>query len=227
MRKGSVLIFIIVILIGISGCVSRHKEPLVKEQVEKYMKDKYNEKFKVLEGTEGLDDSGEEIYVSSEKFPHARIMVKRDDKTGEMIDNYLEFLLKSKIQDVMNKIVSEVYPKSKVFYNTDGLPVEEATSQMSAEEYLKFCTLTLTICVSDPDYIKNKEQKLEQLRLKFEEKQFKPMISVFYLVDGKLDSINENELYERMTESNWSKLRGDFGIGGSYKFRYSDWRELR
>ncbi|HEX9060441.1 MAG TPA: hypothetical protein VF941_09700, partial [Clostridia bacterium] len=180
--------------------------------------------------TEGLEDSGEDIYVSSEKFPHARIMVKRDDKTGEMIDNYLEFLLKSKMQDVMNKLVSEVYPKSKVFYSTDGLPIAEATSQMSADEYLKFCTLTLTICVSDPDYNTNKEQKLEQLRLRFEEKQFKPMISIFYLVDGKLDLINEraeNELYERAAEANWSKLRGDFGIGDSYKFRYSDWRELK
>ncbi len=44
----------IILLIGVSGCMWKKNEPSVKEQVEKYMKDKYNEEFKAAGGgTEG------------------------------------------------------------------------------------------------------------------------------------------------------------------------------
>ncbi len=225
----------IIILIGVSGCMWKKNEPSVKEQVEKYMKDKYNEEFKVLGGgTEGWNDPNEEIYVKSEKFPDEMILIRRGKKSGEMIDNYMDFLMKSKIEEVMNGIVSEIYPKSKVFFNTDGPPHAGATPQMSVEEYLeylsKYRSLSLIICINDPNYKANKDEKLEQLRLRFEEKQYISDLTMYYILDGKADLINSDnwrEVLNGPSAREWWALRGDFLMDKSYKFHYSEWREVK
>ncbi len=238
MIKNSLLvIFIIIILIGVSGCMSKTKEPTVKEQVEKYMKDKYNEEFKVLGGgTEGWNDSDEEIYVSSEKFPNARIMIKRGKKSGEMIDNYMDFLMKSKIEDLLNGIASKVYPKSKVFYSTDESPLDGTSMQMSTDEYIRYCAksfhLSLTICVSDPEYKVNKNDKLEQLRLGFEEKQYNPTFSIIYVPDDKFAQVSESNLHDVENRygdfTNWVLSKGVFYMDRTtYKLRSVDWEEAK
>ena len=232
-KKGLLVIFMIITLIGVSGCMSKQKsnEPSVKEQVEKYMKDKYNEEFKVVGGgTEAWNAPYQEIYVTTPKFPNAEIMIRRDKKSGEMIDNYMDYLMKSKIEDVMNKIVSQVYPKSKVFYNTEGAPIAGATPQMSVDEYIKVCTLSLIICISDSEYKINKDQKVELLRKKFEEKQFVPSMTMYYLVNGKIDMINTNnwrDLLNGTSQKEWWTLRGDFDMDKSYRYIFNEWREVK
>ena len=115
------LVITIIITIGVNGCMLNKNKPTVKEQVEQYMKEKYNEEFTVKGGgTEGWNSTYEEIYVSSEKFPDELIMIRRGKKTGSMSDNYIEFLMKDEIEKVMSEIVSEVYPESKVFYSILG-----------------------------------------------------------------------------------------------------------
>jgi hypothetical protein len=230
-----VMLAIIIILIGVGGCMPKQNEPSVKEQVEKYMKDKYNEEFKFLGGgTEGWNAPETEIYVSSEKFPDAKIMIRRGKKSGEMIDNYMDFLMKSKIEVVMNAIVSKIYPKSKVLYSTGGAPLDGTTPQMSVEEYIKYSgknlALSLTICISDLDYKTNKDQKLEQLRIKLEEKKYMCKFYIFYVLGGKLELVNDtnkNDLYSNATATNWSMMRGDFSLDSSYKFLVNRWREIK
>ena len=230
-KKVLLLIFIAIILIGVSKGMKRKPKLSVKEQVEMYMKDKYNEEFKVVGGgTEAWNASYREIYVVSEKFPDARIMIRRGKKGGEMIDNYMGFLLKDEIEKIMNELVFEVYPKSKVFYSTYGTPRAGITPDMDVEEYLEYVSkygpFSLTICVSDPDYQINKDTKLEQLRKKFRERKYKPSFAIFYVLDGKLDLINEDnerELYTGADETKWSKLRGDFDVD---PWEGDEWREI-
>ena len=214
--------------------MKKENKTSVKEQVENYMKEKYNEEFKVVGGgTEGWNEPYEEIYVVSEKFPNASIMVRRWKKDGEMIDNYMDYLMKSEIENVMGEIVSEIYPESKVFFNTYGSPLRGVTTEMSVDEYMKYIgdnlSLSLTICVRDPDYEVNRDRDLEQLREKFREREYKPSFTIFYVLDGKLDLIdedNERDLYTGADEAKWSKLRGDFTMNESYEFRMNRWREI-
>jgi hypothetical protein len=239
LKKFRWTIFIIIFLIGTIGVINsmnkEQKEPSIKEEVEKYMKDKYNEEFKVLGGgTEGWNETTMDIYVSSEKFPDAEIMIRRSKESGGMVDNYMEYLMQSKIEETMNKIVSEVYPKSKVLYSTNGPPHANATPQMSVDEYLKdlnnYSALSFKICINDPDCKTTKDQKLEQLRKKFEKNQYSPGFIIYYVLDGKLDLINANnanQLLNGVHEDEWWILRGDFGMDKSYKFRYVQWRDIK
>ena len=230
-RKILSIIFIIIILIGVSGCMKKQNKTSVKEEVENYMKEKYNEEFKVVGGgTESWNDPFAEIYVLSEKFPNATIMVRRARDGSHIMDNYMGFLLKSEIEQIMSEIVSEIYPESKVFYSTYGTPRAGITKDMNAEEYLKYLSeygvFSLTICISDPDYEINKDRDLEQLREKFREREYKPSFTIFYVLDGKLDLIdedNERDLYTGADEAKWSKLRGDFDVE---PWEGDEWREI-
>lgn len=230
-RKILLIILIVIILIGVSSCMRKQSKPSVKEQVENYMKEKYNEEFKVVGGgTEGWNEPYEEIYVVSEKFPDARIMIRRRKEDGEMIDNYMDHLMKKGIEDVMGEIVSGIYPESKVFFDTYGSPLGGTSPEMNVEEYIKYIgnhlSLSLTICVSDPDYEINKDIDLKQLREKFKEREYKPSFTIFYVLDGKLDLINEDnerDLYTGADEAKWSKLRGDFDVE---PWEWDEWREI-
>ena len=229
-EKIILIAMLITISIGVSGCMFKKNEPSVEEQVKKYMKDKYNEEFKVLGGgTEGWNASETEIYVSSEKFPDERIMIRRGKNSGEMIDNYVSYLMRDKIEEVMKGIVSPIYPKSKVFYNVERSPLAGTDPKMNVDEYIKYAGASLILCVIDADYETNKEKKIEQLRLKFKEKQYITNLTVYYVLDGKLDYVNSSnwrELFNGISAQEWWTLRGAFNIDKSYNFRYSEWRKI-
>ncbi len=222
-------ILIIIILIGVSGCMIGQKKLSPKEQVEKYMMDKYNEKIEIIGGIESYNSSGEKIFVSTEKFPDARVIIRRGKKSGGMIDNYMGFLMKDKVEKAMNDIASEVYPKSKVYYSTDGAPLDGTSPKMGVDEYIKYTgkyiALSVTICVSDTDYKKNKDQKLEQLRLKFEEKQYNPAFRIIYVSDENVDV--DPQIVRDSTILKSSLTYGDFSMDESFKLDYSKWKETK
>ena len=226
----------IILLIGVSGCMEKHKPEVdVKAEVEKYLKDKYNENFTVTGGgTESWDSPDTEIYAKPEKFPEERVMVRRGKKTGGMIDNYTGILMKSKIDEIMTDIVSQVYPKCKVWYDIPKAPLDGTSPDMSTEGYLEYVSqyskISLTICVSDTEYKKNKDEKLEKLRREFEEKQYRGDFSIFYMLEGKLEEIteaNKKELYGYDTNK-WCNYMGVFTMDDSYNYYDSDeWEEIK
>ncbi len=234
-KKAFLGMMVIIILIGVNGCMAGKKEPSIAEQVEKYMEDKYNEEFKFLGGgTESWNAPYEEIYVSSEKFPDEEILVIRGKDDGEMEDNYVSFLMKSKVEEAMSEIVSEIYPDSKVFYQTTGSVQGKATPEMGVDEYIKYSgeylSLSITICIDDPEYESNKDEKLEQLRLKFQEKQYMPKFRIFYMVEGKLELLNGDnwrESLSRAPESESWTLMGIFYMDESFQIYDYEWREVK
>ena len=224
------------LFIGVSGCMAKQKPEVdVKAEVEKYLKDKYNENFTVTGGgTESWDASDTEIYAKPEKFPEERVMVRRGKKTGGMIDNYTSILKKSEIDKIMTDIVSQVYPQSKVWYDVAKSPEASAGPNMSVEDYLeyesKYSQIPLTICISDPEYKTNKDNKAEELRIKFEEKQYKVDLRIFYLLEGKLEVITEadkKELYGYDTNK-WCSMMGFLFMDKSYQYdSVSSWEEIK
>ena len=226
----------IILFIGVSGCMAKQKPEVdVKAEVEKYLKDKYNENFTVTGGgTESWNSSDTEIYAKPEKFPEERVMVRRGKKTGEMIDNYTGILMKSKIDKIMTDIVSQVYPKSKTWYDIPKAPLDGTSPEMSVEDYLSYISIhpkiSLTICVSDPEYRTNKDEKAEELRKKFEEKQYRGNFAIFYMLEGKLEEIteaNKKELYGYDTNK-WCSMMGFLFMDKSYQYdSVSSWEEIK
>ncbi|NLD47424.1 MAG: hypothetical protein GX660_09525 [Clostridiaceae bacterium] len=225
LKKYILTIMSVIIMMGVSGCMANDNKVSVKDEVEKYMKDKYNEEFTYIGGgTEGWNAPEVEVYVSSSKFPEAKIMIRRGKESGDMIDNYMSFLMKSRIEEVMDAIAKDVYPVSKVYYSTDVSPLAGASPQMELDEYIKYSAknlaLSLTICVSDDEYKTNKDQKLEQLRSKFKEKEYKPQFRIIYVTEGKVDA--DPQTIRDATILKSALLFGDFKIDSS---AYDEWRE--
>ena len=235
-KKIILLGLLTILLIGVSCCMSKQKPEVdVKAEVEKYLKDKYNENFTVTGGgTESWNSSDTEIYAKPEKFPEERVMVRRGKKTGEMIDNYTGILMKGKIDKIMTDIVSQVYPKSKVWYDIPKSPLDGTFPEMSVEGYLeyvsKYSQISLTICVSDSEYRTNRDKKAEELRKKFEEKQYRCNLAIFYMLEGKLEEITEadkKELYGYDTNK-WCSMMGFLFMDKSYQYdSVSSWEEIK
>ena len=226
----------IIILIGVSGCMNKNtgSKPSVKDFMMQHMEEKYNEKFEFVNiNTETWTSSFTEMILSSEKYPGGRILVHKYNGTDLIEDNYVDFLMKTKIEEAVGKIVAEIYPKSKVFYSAGGKPLPNRVNvDMSIEDYSKetITGLVLSICVGDPDYKNNKDEKLEKLRLILEEKKYYSRLDIFYIKEGKLELINDDNWYETLTgpsHAEWIHLAGFFSMDDSYKFTYSEWRDIK
>lgn len=206
----------------------------VKDYMMKYMEEKYNEKFEFVNiNTESWTSAFTEMILSSEKYPGGRILVHKYKELDLIEDNYVDFLMKTKIEEAVGKIVEEIYPKSKVFYSAGGKPLPNRVNvDMSIEDYSKetIIGLALKICVEDPDYKTNKDNNLEQLRKVLEGKKYYSDLDIFYLKEGKLELINDSNWRELLTgpsRADWTYLVGTFCLDDSYNFTYSEWREIK
>ena len=241
LKKALLFIITIIILIGVSGCMNNtEKEPMekdntsVKDLMMKHMEEKYNEKFEFVNiDTEVWTANYTEMILSSEKYPGGRILVYRYKGTDLIEDNYVDFLMKTKIEEAVGKIASEIYPKSKVIYKAGGKPLSnDVTSDISIGDYAKarFFALPIDICVEDSGYETNKDEKLEQLRKVLEEKEYRSDLRIYYLKEGKLEQFEDSNWEELTSEPNIKEfvvLRGSFYMDNSYKFGYSEWREIK
>jgi len=144
------------------------QESSVKDMMMEHMREKYNEEFEFVNiDTEVWTAPYTEMIVKSEKFPNHRIVVQRYKETGAIVDNYMDFHMKERIEKELIEIVKEIYPKSKVFYRPGGRPVPNSvTPDISIAEYSKIRLpgLPVTICIEDPDYETNKEEKIEEVK---------------------------------------------------------------
>ena len=241
-EKIAIGIISIILAIGVCGCMSNSKdskkdvvkqESSVKDMMMEHMREKYNEEFEFVNiDTEVWTAPYTEMIVKSEKFPNHRIVVQRYKETGAIVDNYMDFHMKERIEKELIEIVKEIYPKSKVFYRPGGRPVPNSVSpDISIAEYSieTIIGLALTICIEDPDYETNKEEKIEELRKVLEEKKYMCKLDIYYLDKNKLNLVSEDNRSEFLTGSTrkeWVLMRGDFSMDESFKFRYYDWREF-
>jgi hypothetical protein len=209
------------------------EEDLIKEMMIGHMREKYNEDFEFVNmDTEVWTAPYTEMIVKSEKFPNHRLVVQRYKETGVIVDNYMDFYMKERIEKALTETVKKIYPKSKVFYRPGGRPVSnDVTPDMDISEYSKIRLpgLPVTICIEDSDYETNKDEKIEELRKALEERKYKCNLDVFYVKEGKIQLINSDNASEVLTGSSrkeWVLMRGDFSLDFSFKFRYYDWRKF-
>ncbi|TYQ16026.1 UNVERIFIED_CONTAM: hypothetical protein Cloal_2528 [Acetivibrio alkalicellulosi] len=233
------VILSVIFLMGVGGCMSNNNnnnknDVSIKDLMMEHMSEKYNEEF-VFENinTEVWTAPYTEMILSSEKFPGHSIVVYRYKDSGEIVDNYMDFYMKERIEKEISEILAGVYSNSKVFYRTGGRPVSNSvTPDISISEYAKatIIGLTLTICIEDPDYEANKDEKIEQLRKVLEEKKYMSSLDVFYVKEGKLDLINDSNQSEVLTGPSNAEtvlVRGGFAMNDSFEFDYYKWRDIK
>lgn len=147
-EKIAIGIVSIILMLGMCGCMSNNndskkdvvqQEGSVKDMMMEHMREKYNEEFEFVSiNTEVWTAPYTEMIVKSEKFPNHRIVVQRYKETGAIVDNYMDFHMKERIEKELTEIVKEIYPKSKVFYRPGGRPVSNSvTPDISISEYSK------------------------------------------------------------------------------------------
>ncbi len=243
-EKIAIGIISIILAIGVCGCMSNSKdskkdvvkqESSVKDMMMEHMREKYNEEFEFVNiDTEVWTAPYTEMIVKSEKFPNHRIVVQRYKETGAIVDNYMDFHMKERIEEELTEIVKKIYPKSKVFYRPGGRPVPNSvTPDISIAEYSKIRLpgLPVTICIEDPDYETNKEEKIEELRKVLEEKKYICNLDVFYIKEGKIDLINDDNRREVLTgphNAEWVLMRAYFLMNDSFEFENDpEWREIK
>ena len=242
-EKIAIGIISIILAIGVCGCMSNNndskkdvvqQEGSVKDMMMEHMREKYNEEFEFVNiNTEVWTAPYTEMIVKSEKFPNHRIVVQRYNETGAIVDNYMDFHMKERIEKELTEIVKEIHPKSKVFYRPGGRPVPNSvTPDISISEYSKIRLpgLPVTICIEDPDYETNKGEKIEELRKALEKREYICHLDVFYIKEDKLDLINEDNETEVLTgphNTEWVLIRGGFLMTDSFEFDYYEWREIK
>ncbi|TYQ16030.1 UNVERIFIED_CONTAM: hypothetical protein Cloal_2532 [Acetivibrio alkalicellulosi] len=234
------VILSIIFLMGVGGCMSNNSsnnnvenDVSIKDLMMEHMREKYNEEF-VFENinTEVWTAPYTEMILSSEKFPDHSIVVYRYKDSGEIVDNYMDFYMKERIEKEISQIVADIYPQSKVFYRPGGRPVSnDVTPDISIAEYsiIRLPGLPLTICIEDPDHEVNKDEKIEELRKVLEEKKYMCNLDVFYVKKGKLDLVNDTNASEVLTGPSNAQtvlVRGDFGMNYSFEFDYYKWRYI-
>lgn len=120
-----------------------------------------------------------------------------------------------------------------MFYRSGGRPVPNSvTPDMDISEYSKIRLpgLPVTICIEDGGYETNKDNKIEKLRKALEERKYKCNLDVFYIREGKIDLISEENVTEVLTgphNAEWVLLRGGFNTKDTFEFSYSKWRQVK
>jgi hypothetical protein len=230
MKKIIFSIFLLILVAGVSGCM----KPSPKEEMMKYMQDKYHEEFEFVSiNTQVWSADYVEMKLRSKKFPDDTITVRMVKESSVISDDYTDFLMKKPIEDEFNhNILPQVYKNSRAFYLPGGMPLPYKDLQkMSISEYskVKVPPMSLLICISDNN-IEDKDKLIEKLRELLAGKKYKFELYVFYMLDGKLSEINDsniNEIFTGATETKWAKIRGHFMMNDNFEFHSSRWRELK
>lgn len=201
------------------------------------MEEKYGEDFTFIEPTgtnkiKGL--SRREAVVSTERFPKEQISVMADkDENGNYYfrDNYVSFLLRDEIEKYFTEIVTPIYKDCKVIFDADT-PVypEETGKEITLEEYLKWGSPDIYICLGPNVDVEKKDEDIEKLRLKLKEKEIPCDIVVWYFKEDILSDLNHIN-YGRYKNHSIREIReelktiGVFSMKSStYEFFISDWR---
>lgn len=240
MKDLKVILTAALLMVLFSGCVPDNKmsydefsEHAIKVLSEKY-KD-YGDVF-TFRGYDGTwADTEYKLVLNSKNFPEDRIFVEGSRKTGEIVDNYTDFLMKGKIEKELTPLVKAIYPVSKVFYIAGGMAQDGLNPSMGVSEYSKanILGLNLTIIVEDENYNSNKDRDIQKLQKLFEEKQYICDIELQYLEKGKVAEFNpeSNTQLLRNETMDWAYIRGTFmHKRDSYQFEDrtpEDWDQVR
>lgn len=190
MKKISILILSVILMMGVSGCMNNSdiKKTSSNELVD-YMNEKYDDEFsfKAPFGG-GAGASSKQIIVSSKKYPEYDIWVEYSYDDDSYNDNYTDYRFIDEYEKVLSKDISNLLnceTKVKREIATSGSYTEFA-NDITFDEYMntekQFSDFTAVIMISDSVDKKIIEDKLSLV--------FNKYASGFY---GNIYFVDNNE----------------------------------
>ena len=203
MKKISILILSVILMMGVSGCMNSSdiKKTSSNELVD-YMNEKYDDEFsfKAPFGG-GAGANSKQILVSSTKYPEYDIWVEKSMLNSEYNDNYTDYKLKSEVESIFTKQIEEQFNSSAIVIRniqTSGAyaKYDRSTTIM---EYLNTPAQNIgfSAVIADSDYSKHEhvEKKLTQIFEKYNSNVYGSV----YFVDNEedIDDFFKKELTEQ------------------------------
>lgn len=116
MKKILTIVFIIITMIGVSGCMNNSQDKMIT-----YMNNKYDDEFVYYEPFGGgIGSTSKQIIVKSKKYPEAKIWVAYyDDYT--FADNYVDFKYEQKTKEFLQTYLKNIFGCDvKVIYSVSA-----------------------------------------------------------------------------------------------------------
>jgi len=153
MKKISILILSVILMMGVSGCMNTgrnekenigiNKAKTIHEKMLAYMNERYDDTFTFdssFGGSVGIDST--QITVKSDKYPDEKIWVEYVVENGEeyYYDNYIDYKYENETKEYLLAIMCEVFNGSDVVveYNVDsGGTRNEYDKSITFEQYIK------------------------------------------------------------------------------------------
>lgn len=153
MKKISILILTVILMIGVSGCMNINKQEnefkginkskTVHEKMVAYMNERYDDTFTFnapFGGSVGIDST--QITVKSEKYPNEKIWVEYVVENGEeyYYDNYIDYKYENETREYLLEIMREIFDGSNVVvkYDVDsGGTKNEYDESTTFNQYIK------------------------------------------------------------------------------------------
>ena len=201
--KKKIIIFIFAIVLIFAGIhifrykkgVRRYRGLFLTEQdyidtAERYMKDKYGDKF---EGEYYFED-----YVHAYPVDHPQwqvyINVERKDGFVYFHDNYVGFLKKAELESYIHELVKPIYGECKVYTRPHGFPLDDSwnrdTDIMTYVDRGNYSTYIFSY-----DGIENREESFKQLCKTFEDNKLESnVINMTYLKNDYFESFEEKNI---------------------------------
>lgn len=127
----------------LNGCGEAGKCARINKQMVEYMNQKYDDTFTLVEISyqipEGENGGIMQIYVSSEKYPDARICVVHNPGKGTYWDNYLVFKYEQETRAELEEILEEVFPGRYILsydLSHKAFAMQYSTNDMTFEEFI-------------------------------------------------------------------------------------------
>ena len=215
----------LLVLVSIGGCSMFGMDN--KSKMMQYMEEKYGEEFAFVDiGTQMWNASYIEMIVSSEKFPGERINVHIDRKSKEISDNYLFYLRKAEVDDLVEGYIENIYGGCRVFSSgVMNLFTFEEGPSLSLDAYVKLLGekgVDYGIFVMDSDA--DKETDAAAFIEKLRKKGFYPSFAIFYVSAESLTSMTELDSYDGTWIDAHTTAEAWFVLDREGNISYEEWR---
>lgn len=161
---------ILIMLIGVSGCMSKGNDAIGK--MLEHMNEKYDDQFTYNRPYGGGPSAkSKKIICSSEKFPDKDIWVMyQEDADGNVLifDNYMGVKFEQQTRNLLNQTLTKVFGSEyKLFYTVNlQAATKGASNEMTFEEYIKepSSSIGIVVIVKQRDGLERSdvEQELER-----------------------------------------------------------------
>lgn len=227
-RRFFILLLVIILSIGASGCMKKRDIP---EEMVQYMRDKYNEEFTlVAKDTQAWTNGHRMMTVEPAAFPGKFVEVWWNKETGEITDSYLPLKVNADVEKEISAVASEVYGENKVFNHAYNVPRSVFTlPDMPASDFLRLAsgiTCARIWVTKDPA---DKDRDVEAFRQALQEKGYYLTFYLIYIEQEAFSSLNEENgedyymHYVRRSETPVT-MAGYFLIDESPGFYSAEWR---